>query len=146
MAKILRLEWFDFWLPFAGCLNKKNKCLACGLNIDVGTQVLNLIQNGRAVFYCDVCAQDSYNALRADLALFEEIIHQKAKNLGHRLAQFRPGYLCDSNRGVFVSECTTCGPTVYYSVVDFVRDPKAAKDRPIVSNPYGFVLKHFCME
>lgn len=146
MAKILRLDWIDFWLPFTGVLSKTNKCLACGLNIYVRTPVLNLIQRGRAAFYCDVCARDTYDALRADLELFEEGIRQRAKNNGHRLGEFKPGHLCNTEQGIFVAECLNCGPTVYYSVVDFIRNPVEAKDRPIVSDPYGFAMRHICME
>jgi hypothetical protein len=146
-------EWTRYWWTFTNNLHRQNKCFCCDRKVEKDELVLQLTTpqqrlNGiraSTIFYCSICAFESYKSIRKELLPLEDEVREKAKLLGHDLNQFRPGYLCHSDYAILVADCKGCGTTVCYSVIDSIHDPRRIKDKiTILEEPFGFPVKHVC--
>lgn len=121
-------EWARYWRPFTIYPKNSISCFICEKFTEIGR--VSLVKDRKN--YCHVCASQIYRRVREDLFPAEKKIHEMARELGHTLREFRPGFDNDRESGYFTAICAKCDCTVSYSVIDVIHNAEKAHKHPII--------------
>jgi len=134
-------DWVYYWRGLRFMPRKSYKCFICENWLEPGVIALK----NQDKIYCHSCAEMLYERIMEDLSIFNDRVKKIASRLGHKLNNFNPGFNCDWDHAIMVSECMYCHNRVCYEVVDIVHNIAIARERPVILyRPIGFPLKHPC--